>query len=205
MNKEAMKSNSRKIQAEEMKLHLLDAALSAFASKGFSKTSIKDLAKEAGISQGLMYHYFDSKEALLTAVVEHHSFLPQLRHILTNDKKRSFREVLSEIANAFLKLLDNQSMLFKIFMQESDTNPEVKRIWVNLCQEGVTLLHKFILSRIAAGEIRDHNAEVTSRSLFYILVMFHSTRDVFQSSKVNVKDFIKVVLDNLINGIGKSN
>jgi AcrR family transcriptional regulator len=76
------KPNSRKSQMEKRKLVLLDTAISKFAEGGFAKTTVKDIAASAGISSGLMYHYFPSKEKLLEAAVEKHSFLPQMRRIL---------------------------------------------------------------------------------------------------------------------------
>lgn len=45
------------------------AALSLFAHKGYASTPISAIAKEAGISKGLMYNYFDSKEELLKAII----------------------------------------------------------------------------------------------------------------------------------------
>ena len=48
----------------------MDAALELFASEGYSHCSISQLASHAGISKGLMYNYFDSKEALLIAIIE---------------------------------------------------------------------------------------------------------------------------------------
>ena len=48
----------------------MDAALELFASEGYSHCSISQLASHAGISKGLMYNYFKSKEALLIAIIE---------------------------------------------------------------------------------------------------------------------------------------
>lgn len=46
------------------------AALELFAHQGYHSTSISNIAKEAGISKGLMYNYFANKEALLIAIIE---------------------------------------------------------------------------------------------------------------------------------------
>jgi len=54
---------------EERRRSILDAALRLFANKGYESTSISQLAKEVGISKGLVYTYFDSKEALLKSLV----------------------------------------------------------------------------------------------------------------------------------------
>ena len=49
---------------------ILTAARRVFARNGLAATRISDLAAEAHISQGLLYHYFPDKEALFTAIVE---------------------------------------------------------------------------------------------------------------------------------------
>lgn len=49
---------------------IVDAAMACFAQQGYAQTPIRRIAEEANISTGLMYHYFDSKEALLRAVFE---------------------------------------------------------------------------------------------------------------------------------------
>jgi AcrR family transcriptional regulator len=54
---------------QESKEKILDAARRVFARKGTAAT-MSEVAKEAGISQGLAYRYFPSKEAILTALVE---------------------------------------------------------------------------------------------------------------------------------------
>ncbi|HEB61687.1 MAG TPA: TetR/AcrR family transcriptional regulator, partial [Bacteroidetes bacterium] len=48
---------------------ILNAATELFAENGFNATSISDIAKKAGISKGLVYNYFKSKEELLDDIV----------------------------------------------------------------------------------------------------------------------------------------
>jgi len=48
----------------------MDVALEHFAKEGYHKTTINHIAKHAGISKGLMYNYFESKEELLTEIIE---------------------------------------------------------------------------------------------------------------------------------------
>lgn len=59
---------NEEIREEKRKL-IKDKALELFALEGFDKTSISKIAKNAGISKGLLYNYFDSKDALLTAII----------------------------------------------------------------------------------------------------------------------------------------
>jgi AcrR family transcriptional regulator len=58
----------REIREEKMTL-IMDVALEHFANQGYHGTTINHIAKHAGISKGLMYNYFESKEALLKAII----------------------------------------------------------------------------------------------------------------------------------------
>ncbi|HEX7737326.1 MAG TPA: TetR/AcrR family transcriptional regulator [Ktedonobacteraceae bacterium] len=55
---------------EEQKRKIILAATRVFAYKGLAATKMADIAKEAGISYGLLYHYFDTKELIFKATVE---------------------------------------------------------------------------------------------------------------------------------------
>jgi AcrR family transcriptional regulator len=56
---------------EESRARIMEAALTLFAHYGYDGTSIKMIAQEAGVAQGLLYNYFASKEALLRAIFDH--------------------------------------------------------------------------------------------------------------------------------------
>jgi TetR/AcrR family fatty acid metabolism transcriptional regulator len=53
---------------EEKRRRLLDAAVRVFALKGYHAARIGDIAEEAGVAYGLLYHYFSSKEEVLRSV-----------------------------------------------------------------------------------------------------------------------------------------
>ncbi len=195
------KPNSRKVQAEERRLQILDAALEVFAARGFKSASIKDIAEAAGISQGLMYHYFKSKEDLLAATIKHHSFISELRKILTAREDLPAGGVLKEIAEKFLDTLDTKKLLVKILIRDVAFDPELSDAWSALFHEGVGLLQKYIESRISRGEFRPHNTEVTARGMLYGVVMFHITEDIFKTSNMSSKEFIDGMLENILTGI----
>jgi TetR/AcrR family fatty acid metabolism transcriptional regulator len=56
-----------KIQ-EERRRQILQAAVRTFADKGYHAARVSDIAKEAGVAYGLVYHYYESKETLLEAI-----------------------------------------------------------------------------------------------------------------------------------------
>jgi len=89
---------------ESRKRQIMDTALRLFASEGYDHCSISMLAEQAGISKGLMYNYFNSKEALLSEIIEDGMrevldlFDPNHDGVLTSEELESFiRRVFSAI------------------------------------------------------------------------------------------------------------
>jgi AcrR family transcriptional regulator len=64
----------RRTQAErrtESRQRLIEAAIRLLAVRGYARTSLVEIGKEAGLSRGLVSHHFGSKEACMKAVVDH--------------------------------------------------------------------------------------------------------------------------------------
>ena len=196
-----MQRAPREPKTELRRNQLIDTALEVFAQKGFAETTVKELAEAAGVAQGLLYHYFKSKDDLLEAVIERHSFLPQLRHILASPNQRPAKEVLSEVANGLYTLLDQKQDLVRILLHESRTNPKVLEISHNLHQEVLQLLTRYLVARINAGELRPHDANVTARCLVYTVPILYLTQRIFPSSQESAQQFIPELVEIILNGI----
>ena len=65
-------ARSRSENYEDIRLGILTNAARLFASQGYERSSIGDLADACRLSRGALYHYFDSKEAILYAMLETH-------------------------------------------------------------------------------------------------------------------------------------
>ena len=65
-------STPRRRRKEARPAEIVEAARKCFITHGFGPTRIEDVAKDAGVSKGTVYLYFDSKEALFEAVVRAH-------------------------------------------------------------------------------------------------------------------------------------
>jgi TetR/AcrR family fatty acid metabolism transcriptional regulator len=60
----------RKPSAEEKKSLILASAVRVFSQKGFHRCRISDIANEAGVAYGLVYHYFENKQEILHNIFE---------------------------------------------------------------------------------------------------------------------------------------
>src|SRR5436309_14021517 len=66
---------------------ILDAALVCFAKRGFHQASMHDISAEAGISVGLIYRYFQNKEAVISAMADRHK--QEIQEILERARQAS--------------------------------------------------------------------------------------------------------------------
>lgn len=79
------------------KMKIIDAARAIIIEHGIQGTTIRGIAEKAGVSTGAIYHYYDSKEAILYDVMD--EGLSEIRRIATvsiEDKKK-FKEIIQEI------------------------------------------------------------------------------------------------------------
>ena len=201
MNKKVNQKGNRKEQAQLRRRQIIDAALRVFAEKGYDRASVKDISEAAGTSQGLMYHYFRSKEELLAAVLESHSFIGQLSHIIASTHGKPIRRVLYDITTGFYDLLRSNRELTSIVVREMQINTTFKKNWAAIAMKGVTLLSDYLRSNVDAGRLKPHNTEVAARSIFYTVVMLFLSSDIFTWSKPYAGDYIQQIVDIFLDGL----
>jgi len=97
---------------------IVDAALKVFSTKGYASTRMADIAREADMSYGLVYHYFENKEKLFDAIVEDWwtGFYDELEMLKKSDM--STEEKLVEIIRYILKVYENKPNQISIFVTE---------------------------------------------------------------------------------------
>jgi AcrR family transcriptional regulator len=89
----------------DRRTQILDAALASFAKRGFHQASMHDISAEAGISVGLIYRYFENKDAVISAMADQH--------------KQKIQEVLEQARQA-PSLLESLEILFTAHCCENE-------------------------------------------------------------------------------------
>lgn len=103
---------------QEKKTLIMDTALELFAENGFHATSISQIAQKAGISKGLMYNYFASKENLLAELYETIS-MEVMEMINPNHDEMISMEEMSSFFDLFFKSLQEKRTSWKLYFQLS--------------------------------------------------------------------------------------
>lgn len=110
---------------KKSKKSIMIAATKIFAKYGFHNASIANIAEEAKISKGLIYHYFASKEELLETIFS--QGFPFFDEILKIDKKEiNAIEKLETLLDNFIQSLKNNFEFWKLY-QSIVSNPVVSQ------------------------------------------------------------------------------
>jgi TetR/AcrR family transcriptional regulator, cholesterol catabolism regulator len=129
---------------------LLDLSARLFAERGYGATTVRDIADEAGILSGSLYHHFPSKEAIVDEILS--TFLDDLfssyRAIMARDL--GARQKLEAVVAESFESIDKHHAAVAIFQNEAkhlaqsdrfsylnDRGREFRRLWQQILQDGV--------------------------------------------------------------------
>jgi TetR/AcrR family fatty acid metabolism transcriptional regulator len=117
----------RSIASEEKRRLILDAAVRVFARKGFHTCRVGDIAEEAGVAHGLLYHYFSSKDEVLETIFGETwaELLDAIR--VVEESEEAPREKLRQVAAILLRSWRRQPDLVRVLVREIARSPEGAR------------------------------------------------------------------------------
>ena len=144
---------------EDRPQEITEAAFAAFADKGFAATKVEDVARRAGVSKGLLYLYFKTKEELFKAVIRS-GVTPRLDE-LTRTLDSSELDAEAFIRGpllAFMKRLPGSpaSVVIRLMISEAPKHPDlVEYYWDNVASRGLGALRRILERGVANGEFRE--------------------------------------------------
>jgi TetR/AcrR family fatty acid metabolism transcriptional regulator len=154
--------------AVDKRRRILDAAVRVFARQGFHNCRVSDVAEEAGVAYGLVYHYFDSKDQMLNELfTERWSLL--LAAIAEADRERTTpRDKLAAVSDFIIESYRHDPDLMKVIIVEVTRAvnsfgrthlPEIRQAY-----DGIT---KIVSEAQQRGEFRDDVEADFASMLFY--------------------------------------
>jgi len=158
----------RERQKEERRKQILAAALKVFTEKGFHTANVSEVAAEAGVSQGTIYWYFDSKEDLFQAAVL--SVFEELDQetLGTVLMQATAREKLWGLVRGMEGLAGQMGGLFMLFLGYWASSPDRTKAgqwWLELLIEYKEVVAGIIAEGVQSGELRPVDAEALAWSM----------------------------------------
>ena len=143
----------RSIAQEEKRRVILDAAVRVFARKGYHGSRVGDIAEEAGIAHGLLYHYFASKEEVLATVFrENWGRLLEAFHQVEASEEPA-PEQLRRVAKILLRSWRDDPDLVRVMVREVARSPHLQ-LQVNEIREGFLVIQRIVECGQAEGAFR---------------------------------------------------
>jgi AcrR family transcriptional regulator len=143
----------RSIASEEKRRLILDAAVHAFARKGYHACRVGEIAEEAGVAYGLVYHYFQSKEDVLETIFRETwtELLDAIRDVEEADVPAA--EQLRQVSAILLRSWRRQPDLVRVLVREVARSPEVQRR-VDELSEIFRAIERIVARGQEAGDFR---------------------------------------------------
>lgn len=140
--------------AAQVREQIMAGAQQAFATSGYRATSVPAIAAEAGVSVGLIYRYFASKEELFLSVCQQSSEtqLNELAALLAGiaDPRARLRAAVDEFVNSLTETGWGSIMVHA--WAEADRNPRLRDMLVRVFEQHRGFSAMFIREAIARGE-----------------------------------------------------
>jgi TetR/AcrR family transcriptional regulator, fatty acid metabolism regulator protein len=114
------------VAAEDKRQLILAAAVRVFAAQGYEASRVGDVAKEAGVAYGLVYHYFGSKEAVLEAVFREQWGRLLAAVALAEETGDSAPEQLALVVKIVLRSWRDDPDLVRLLVREITRSPHIQ-------------------------------------------------------------------------------
>src|SRR3954447_2016949 len=113
-----------RLQTDERRRQLLEAGARVFTDHSYDNASMADVAKAAGISKGLLYHYFPSKRDLFVATLE--AAAAELRDLTEPDPSKPIPEQLTATLDAYLAWIEEHADSYAKLLESATGSDDVR-------------------------------------------------------------------------------
>ncbi len=199
----------RQEQAAARRKQLLQTALLLFSEKGYRATSVRDIARSAGVNEALLYHYFDSKADLFRAVLAQYAPFraigPFLGAPTSSPAQLALGDALLAFGRDFLARMHEYRAFVVTMLTEAPNDPELGTILSAFLRTTGDEMARFLAAYRDAGQI-DSQAPIEAASrVLQGSLLFHFLAEALRPPSAPVdeenaalRDIVSVLLSGLL-------
>ena len=185
---------------------ILDAAAQVFAEQGFHPTTIKAVARAAGIADGTIYNYFDNKTALLLGILDRMNESDQRAADLSQFTPDDFRALMCTYLRHRLTIFKADNFaVFRVVVSEVMVNRELRELYYRkILEPTFTLAETFFQQWAAQRIIKSGNLSLTMRAMSGMmlgLIVQHIMGDTVLAAQWDALP--EFLTDMILDGIGR--
>jgi AcrR family transcriptional regulator len=190
---------------EDRPQEITEAAFAAFAENGYSATRVEDVARRAGVSKGLLYLYFRTKEELFKAVVQS-VVIPRIDALVAKaaDADLSAEEFLRGPILRLMKSIPGSpvSIVIRLMIAEGRKHPDlVDWYWDHVASRGMNMIRGILDRGVAEGEFRRTAVNDLPQIVMAPVMMAVVWGLVFRERSIDTDRLIETGFDMILNYI----
>jgi len=183
---------------EERRRAILDGAAALFAGQGFDGTSIATIARRLGVSKALLYHYYQSKEALLFDILDSHCRLLAETATGAIADGGTPEQQLHDLVRALMSLYVRSRDKHVVLLNDLHCLPQAQQIQIKNLEKRVIAVIKELVSRLRP----DLAPPVVTSLAMYLLGAINWTYTWFKTpGRVSEKEFADLATATFLNGV----
>ncbi|GAA0350749.1 TetR/AcrR family transcriptional regulator [Bacillus horti] len=188
---------------------ILNAALKEFATKGFDDASTNVIAKESGISKGLMFHYVNSKKDLFLYLYDYCTDMINKEYLdLMNFKEQDIFEKLRQSYLLQIELLQKHPWIFEFIKITATTkSDEINKELEGRVNEKQFLCHETMFDKVDESKFREGlDVERSKQLIFWSNIGFtNQILEDIRNSEITELDYDNILaeLDGYLNELKK--
>lgn len=150
---------------------ILDASLRLFSEKGFARTSVRDIAHAAGITDAAIYYHFASKRDLFEALFEERGITSALSELEQATARQPPLETLTSIAVAALGIMQRNKDFMKVLFSEAMNEDAIAAEDYRMVTERWRNAEARIIRQfVSSGDLPPIDVDTTARQLVILSV-----------------------------------
>ena len=189
---------------------IVNAALDMFVERGFAATRLDDVARQAGVSKGTVYRYFENKDALFIAVVKE-LVIPEVAKIEQQaaDFQGTASELLRNLIQGWWQTVGESPLcgIPKMVMADAGNFPDLARFFIdNVVSRMRTIFEDIVSNGIESGEFKRCDVKHAARALMAPMVLaavWERSLKPFDNEICDTPAYLDVHVDMVVNGIRK--
>lgn len=199
---------SPRMSAAERRRQIVTVAAELFSSRGFSGTTMKEIAEGAGISQAIIFRHFPSKEALYSAILDYKVQQAATRiqaHLQEAASRRDDRAFFGLLARELLELYGRDPSLIRLLLFSALEEHELAGMYYRVMSRQVREhVRNYIRQRIEDGVFRRINPPAAARAFIGMVVhhaqvsVLYKADDVRQSNRQMADCFVEIFLNGML-------
>jgi AcrR family transcriptional regulator len=192
-------ARTRSENYDDIQRGILDAAAGLFAKQGYMRASLSELSDACRLSRGAVYHYFESKEAILFAILDAHvrRMIGDVEKAIASSPQtlEQFRGAIRAIVELNARSPNEQRIILNDLQFLSEEEQQAIK---NLERQIVDMISDLLLKLDAQGKMVKRTKKVYTMILFGILNFSHTWYD--PTGGVEPAEFADLIVDLFLRG-----